>query len=856
MKRRPTSPRPCRRLALPVALILLLPGLQADAETISLRSGEHDGFSRLVLNPSSPDGWTLGRDGKDYVLRLSNADTVFDTSAVYRLIPRARLADITPGKVAGSLRLTVHCACHAIAFQTGSGRIVIDIADGPPAPDSPFEQVLPAPAPDPVASSGAGPAPQARVLPADWMQHSPASVADPRLALFRRAGEPAVSAPATAASLLPEAERLRVFDATPPPSASPFVAEANRPPTPAPHVSVSPDFDPASSALLPDLPDPRAAETEAALLLQLSRAASQGLVRAANPAPVMPHADFAEPEPVPGQPVAEDIPDPASTEPSPPASADHLAVHAWTSIDRDMVLPDPAGPVTANGAVCYPDERLALLGWGDGRPAPVQIADRRNGLVGEFDHPSAEAVLALARLYLHFGLGAEARATLDAFAQTDEESRLLRDLAAITDGGTLDASRPLTGMADCDTAAALWAVLARPDLPAGTMVDTNAVLRSFSALPAPLRRALGGELANRFLTAGDLDAARAIRDAMARAPGEAGTTVSMIDARLDLARGRTAAGEAGLDRIANTNDPLSPEALIVTIRSRIDRGEPVDPALADTAEALAFERRDSPQAAILDQASILGRGSAGDFDRAFAALDRRWGEHADATGDETTRKLFGLLAASADDASFLSHAFAALPQWERAEPDPAGRLAVAQRFVDLGFVDETRRALAGAAAETADGRRLLAAAALAEFDTGRALDAIAGLDDPASAGIRARALALAGDHRAAAASLAAAGDIAGAADQAWRGADWQEVARIGPDDRRAVLRRFGLIAGDAPGVDAPVVAQTTGDVPEPGPLARNRTLLEESRAVRETIADLLSSPGASPDTVPAPAPGG
>ena len=296
----------------------------------------------------------------------------------------------------------------------------------------------------------------------------------------------------------------------------------------------------------------------------------------------------------------------------------------------------------------------------------------------------------------------------------------------------------------------------------------------------------------------------------------------------------------------------------MTIRSRIDRGEPVDPALADTAEALAFERRDSPQAAILDQASILAADRRG---ISTVPSPRSTGAGANMPTPPGTRpraNCSGFLPHRPMTPASLSHAFAALPQWERAEPDPADRLAVAQRFVDLGFVDETRRALAGAAAETADGRRLLAAAALAEFDTGRALDAIAGLDDPASAGIRARALALAGDHRAAAASLAAAGDIAGAADQAWRGADWQEVARIGPDDRRAVLRRFGLIAGDAPGVDAPVVAQTTGDVPEPepGPLARNRTLLEESRAARETIADLLSSPGASPDTVPAPAPGG
>jgi hypothetical protein len=181
--------------------------------------------------------------------------------------------------------------------------------------------------------------------------------------------------------------------------------------------------------------------------------------------------------------------------------------------------------------------------------------------------------------------------------------------------------------------------------------------------------------------------------------------------------------------------------------------------------------------------------------------------------------------------------------------------------VALGFGAEARHALAGAASGFPEGQLVLAQAALAEFDASRALAAIAGRDDPAAAAIRARALALAGDHRGAAAGLIRSGDLAAAAEQAWRGADWAEVARIGPEYRRSALRDLGLVdlpeaaisakvadaAGpDAAGQGAADQDATTRQAPVvAGPLARDRALLDESRAAREAIAALISpGPGA------------
>ena len=51
------------RLACLFLLSLALPAL---AETASIRSGEHDGFTRLVVELPSASGWTLGRTPMGY----------------------------------------------------------------------------------------------------------------------------------------------------------------------------------------------------------------------------------------------------------------------------------------------------------------------------------------------------------------------------------------------------------------------------------------------------------------------------------------------------------------------------------------------------------------------------------------------------------------------------------------------------------------------------------------------------------------------------------------------------------------------------------------------------------------------
>ncbi len=116
----------------------LLAGTGAFAETLRLRSGEHDGFSRIVITGGPSSGWTLRRGTEGYVFRSGRAGENYNLAGVFDLIPRDRIADLRH-RADGALDIILGCDCHATAFATGSGAIAIDIADGPPSGANPFE---------------------------------------------------------------------------------------------------------------------------------------------------------------------------------------------------------------------------------------------------------------------------------------------------------------------------------------------------------------------------------------------------------------------------------------------------------------------------------------------------------------------------------------------------------------------------------------------------------------------------------------------------------------------------------------------------------------------------------------------
>ena len=101
----------------------------AQAQDVNVRSGAHDGFTRLALTLPERLSWTLQQTGRKAVLRLDTAPLDFDTSSVFQRIPGTRLSRLRPGKDGTSLVLELACRCDVSGFWHQQRMLVLDIKD-------------------------------------------------------------------------------------------------------------------------------------------------------------------------------------------------------------------------------------------------------------------------------------------------------------------------------------------------------------------------------------------------------------------------------------------------------------------------------------------------------------------------------------------------------------------------------------------------------------------------------------------------------------------------------------------------------------------------------------------------------
>ncbi|MEN9410588.1 MAG: hypothetical protein RL216_2562 [Pseudomonadota bacterium] len=575
-----------------LVLLALIGALPAHAQTLRVGSGEHGSFTRLVM-PIPPGGdWQLQRSPRGYVLTLSGTDQRFDLSRAYARIDRDRISDLQSG-TAGELSIMVACACHAIPFEFRSDMLVIDIRDGAPPAGSTFER-----------------APSGERLPPlrDVAENLPAPRPNPRFGL-------------------PEA-----LDWT-----AEWLNQRNEKSGPTARAEPLP-------ALSLDSEDLRAT-----LLLELSRAAADGMIEPAEKLP-------------------------------PPADDNGRS----TSVPENMRVGDPLATrsglrdetsLTELGETCPPDDSLAIETWGDGRPAPIQLAESSASILGEFDIADPEAVRKSVRMHLHLGFGAEALQLLTLHPLGGADDPLLRSVARMIDGLT-DPSGPFPDLAACDNPAALWAALSDPPrLPAA--LNRAAALRAFSALPPHLRRHLGPTLAEAFLAADDIPSATTVADAILRLPGPPDDRTAILSARLALLSGGRTLAEDRLQTILSDPGPDQAAALVALIDLHAAEARPIAPDILPSLAAYRTESAGTFSEPTLQRAVILASALSGDFSSAFAEA---------ASMPSVLPDLWRLLGSAADEALLL-HAIGASPDDAR----PESRTIISGRLAALGFPEEARR---------------------------------------------------------------------------------------------------------------------------------------------------------------------
>lgn len=822
-------------MRLVLALLALILATRAGAETVVIRSGEHPGFSRLVLPLAAPSPWRFGRIPGGYGLRLARPAVQFDVSGVFRLIPRLRLSALNaPG--GGRLDLQVTPGNYAELAEYNPRYLVIDIRGGRPPANSPFERPL-----DPAEGQGAAAMPVY-----NWRDNTPAlPAATPKPAGATPAAAantpPAIRLPRPVIAGLPEADAA----AAPAPVATAHV------PAPTAHAAAKQEAHPppgqAPAAAPVDETMLHLGGAREALIQEIGRAATEGLLQV-KPGSL----------PKPGRPEAA-APNSAPAPPHPAPALEPAQVPEGPRITMKTAL-DPrlapkSGPeLTPSGASCLPDRMFDLSKWSSKGSVSAQIDKYRSRLVGEFDRPDIAAVAGLMKLYIYLGFGAEARGLPDAMGVKVPDQDVLNAMAEIMDHGRAEDPGRLAGQAGCNGRVALWSVLARPAITAGEEVAVPAVASSFSALPLHLRRLLGPVLSGRFLDHGDIEAAHAIRDAVTRAAGPAGEAVTVMNARLDLAQGKHAEGDATLRAAAASGDSATAaEAEVLLVDAALAHDAGIEPADLERLATSLHAYRGSAMGRRLARAHLLAQALTGAYGAAFAELARLKSDPQ--VQDTGAAALWSLLAKRGDDEALLRHALdpAAAPKL----PRPV-TVAIARRLLSLGFPAPALAWLQASGPPDGDARLLAAEADLALGAPASVLAALGDATGPQAERLRAAALAEGGDHAAAASAYAAAGAPAREASQAWQAGNWAAARVAGtPAQKAALALALPQVAGEGhggtaagPAGDAGAAPATSSPVPKPaGELARGEALLAGSKALRKALDALLLSEHVPPAAV-------
>lgn len=734
--------------------MLLLPSMAAAQGAVL--SGEHDGFTRIVAPIPVGADWNVQQIGRTVIFSVDGTDSGFDTSDIFRLIPRERITSVASTE--NTLTFELGCDCSVAPFVAQDRFIVMDVTSPGVSRPVPF-----------VAKS-----------------NDEAATSDVDLEL-------PVSADTTLGAPVTNATPLLPID---------LPSLARQP--------------------LTQIQQGTLEQMQQRLSQELGTAATRGLL---SPAPRLGTRRTARPQ-VDLESVAPDLVS-TTTKKQPTAKRGPPNNMRITSSMDLHDSPQPrTDPQSLSGLDCPSNETLNITDWSNGDTFSQQLGVARQSLYQEFDRLDYGAVRQLAKLYIHYGFGAEAMQTLRLNSEMMSSEWLIMDIAQILEIGHSLKGSSLPDLIDCQTDVALWAILARQDIAVSHTIDPSAALLALNRLPLHLRQVVAPALSDRLLSHGNPEAAETALRTVERLPSAASPPAKLSRARIALDQGETEQVSKKLSDVIDDNTEQSPEALIMLVETRFDAGHPIDSETAALIDAYAKEYKGSALGPALHRAHVLALAKSGQFDAAFDAVGSD--EELDEAAMALRLRLLEELTETASDVVFVDIAFNQLSREVNRLP-PLEKIDFAKRLVDLGFVEEAQPILESVPDRPRHEARqlLLARIALNLSQPRRAQAALIEMSGQDVDRLRAEAMRMAGDFSAAATLFDNAGDELGATQSAWLAGE--DTARQLTDDPL-----FGAVVA----LDEATVPAT----PElEGMLARGNATLEESTAARQTLMELLQS---------------
>lgn len=635
------------------------------AETISVISGEHADFSRLVFQYPEEEDWSIYRFESGYVLDTETDGFDYNTDQVFNFIPKTRISKLesTGG---GTLKIFTRPGFHLDAFDLRKGRLVVDIKDGLPSKNSKFERSR---------LTRENETRPREIVENDDKNNSPSDASSDATSILTGEGSTfdAIISDRLTITGNNELTQTALFPS--------MVDLSVRQPQTVEYFS--PGIDPLGEQQM------RVQEMEEALFGQVGRAVSQGLLQANLPDTEL-AAEATERLKSTQVSIKESV---APTLPSPPEVADTQHVSVQTAVDRDLKQSNSSNVGLESDAFCPPEEFLDIRNWGEPPLNGLLFSELRSQALGEFDQPNNSGVEKLAKYYLYLSFGAEAKVILDEFGVFVPNSGVLRVISDVMDNGYSDAYGTLGELSECTGAAGFWAAIASKEFDQDQEILGPQIASYFSGLPVHLRQHLGPELSERFISIGAVEIAKLIQNAISRVEGDHGDAFDLLDVEMQISEGNFENVVESLDTIAKRDGPAAADALIRMIEVHFEQGTSIDQKTAELAEVLTIEHRGTPLEASLVRASILARISSGNPSLALTSLARSNTKSLLSADDQ--RKLINTAALEFtmifDDLSFAKEALTLKDTEADIYLTDDTKFQISSRMLNIGFVEIASR---------------------------------------------------------------------------------------------------------------------------------------------------------------------
>ncbi len=713
------------KLTVAILFSLVLLASPLSAETIEVRSGDHDDFSRLLLRFPASEEWNFGKTPNGYEFRTVREDVSYGLDKVYSLISRNRIKSVHD-LGGGRLALDVSCNCHADAFEIRQGMIVLDIKDGPaPYSESPFETAINE-ARSPSLEGGAAndtatvSSRTGVTLPLQPYKPTPAFLV--LSGLLEKLPNTSLNGTAVLGTVANSIGSRQVAE-----------------------------LDARSTRIV----------DEQVLFQDVARGASQGMVTVTerlNPIAEEPHVevqDLSLLQEAGLLTVSEIVPE------------DHIIVE--TAVDRafNTQMKDS----TNAGVHCIKDSDLNLAAWGGSEEAKFETNHFQFRSDNGADTKLEIALNNLTKYYLYLGFGAEAEAVIRAFPDSIEKKDILLAVSRVVDHKPVPSSKLLDDQIECEGLVSFWALLAAKERSSISTENTESMVQSFLSLPLHLKRHLGPDFAKALSEINHQDAALVVRNVLANITMSPLSIVA-LDGDLAMLDANAQAAESSYERIDVPSNLEYTDTLISSAEATIAAGGLPESDNVELLESLVFERRGGEDVARLLEILIKTYAGNNNFDKAFMTLGKARNSDAFHTSklDSLEMDVFSKLVGNADPVEFLKHALKNISHVASMK-EPV-RSAVLERFVKLGVTDPVDVVLKSDSHDLGVEERIIGArSALKENNPMRAIRYLHGVSVDMAPTLLAQAYEMAGKYSIASRNYYAAGFEREAERLAWWAGD-------------------------------------------------------------------------------------